>query len=81
MTYRCEDAPCCGCGPEGCVDRTRSVHCKSCDREYHPDDHTETICYRCQATNELLYEAHRHGDYDFEFDPPDAGGELTKESV
>lgn len=52
MSYRCEDYPCCGCGPEGCVDRTRIVVCKECGTRFHPDQNTEEYCYRCQITAE-----------------------------
>lgn len=50
MSYRCEDAPACGCGPEGCVDRSRTVNCADCGRSFHPDGNTETYCYRCAMT-------------------------------
>jgi hypothetical protein len=50
MSYRCEDAPCCGCGPEGCVDRSRLVSCEDCGKDYHPDQNTEMYCYACQAS-------------------------------
>lgn len=47
MAYRCEDAPACGCGPEGCVDTSRTVSCEDCGKKYHPDQQTERFCYVC----------------------------------
>lgn len=49
---RCEDAPACGCGPEGCIDYSRKNKCKQCGREFHPDANTENFCYRCQLPEE-----------------------------
>lgn len=49
MSYRCEDYPCCGCGPEGCIDFSRTVACKDCGKKYHPDQNTEVYCYACQG--------------------------------
>ena len=56
---RCEDYPCCGCGPEGCIDRETVVICGDCGKRYHPDQNTEEFCYACQS---------RSGDGD-EYDP------------
>jgi hypothetical protein len=50
MSYRCEDYPCCGCGPEGCIDFSRTVSCEDCGKRYHPDQMTEVYCYACLAT-------------------------------
>jgi hypothetical protein len=48
---RHEDYPCCGCGPEGCVDLNRVVKCQYCGTQYHPDPQTEKYCYSCQYQN------------------------------
>lgn len=60
--YRCEDAPCCGCGPEGCVDTSRTVECSGCGKSFHPDQNTEETCYRCQVSVRDIYAM--EGDYD-----------------
>lgn len=46
---RCEDYPCCGCGPEGCIDFEEIVTCEKCGKQYHPDDNTWVYCYGCQV--------------------------------
>lgn len=62
---RCEDYPCCGCGPEGCIDFSRTVKCKDCRQSYHPDSMTQEYCYRCQAADRIRLED-EHGDpYDW----------------
>ena len=48
---RCEDYPCCGCGPEGCIDRSRTVSCSRCGTKYYPDPQTNETCYGCQQAN------------------------------
>jgi len=53
----CEDYPCCGCGPEGCVDFETTVTCRQCGKTYHPDQNTEVYCYACQSTEEEIYDA------------------------
>lgn len=53
---RHEDYPCCGCGPEGCIDFERTVKCKKCRKEYHPDPQTQIYCYGCQIRNHPDYE-------------------------
>ena len=45
--FKHEDFPCCGCGPEGCIDHTRTVQCAQCGQRYHPDPQTGVYCYRC----------------------------------
>ena len=42
-----EDYPCCGCGPEGCIDFTRTVTCEDCGKSFHPDGNAEKYCYAC----------------------------------
>jgi hypothetical protein len=61
---RHEDYPCCGCGPEGCVDTSRTVECDGCGRDYHPDQWTEYFCYRCQAPREASYSWDEDPAYD-----------------
>jgi hypothetical protein len=62
---RHEDYPCCGCGPEGCIDFSRTTACADCGREYHPDSNTEVFCYGCQVSEDDDY------DQDYESDEPD----------
>ncbi len=72
--FRHEDAPFCGCGPEGCIDTTRTVSCHDCGTEYHPDAETETLCWRCIAIREIEeeerreWEAENYGEEDEEGD-------------
>jgi hypothetical protein len=62
----CEDYPCCGCGPEGCIDFERIVKCKECKTKYHPDNNTEQYCYRCQVKDDIQdYEDHGPTDMDY----------------
>lgn len=49
---RHEDYPCCGCGPEGCIDFNTTTECRDCGKSYHPDDNTQSYCYACQAREE-----------------------------
>lgn len=42
--------PCCGCGPEGCIDFSRTVECADCGKTYHPDQNTGVYCYACLST-------------------------------
>lgn len=44
---RHEDYPCCGCGPEGCIDFDRVVKCADCGTRFHPDATHEVYCLRC----------------------------------
>lgn len=44
---RCEDYPCCGCGPDGCIDFDKTVECADCGKTYHPDPQTGVYCYVC----------------------------------
>jgi len=53
---RHEDYPCCGCGPEGCIDYNKTVKCQDCGQTYHPDQNTEKVCYRCQAEHQMEME-------------------------
>ena len=68
MSYRCEDAPCCGCGPEGCVDFSRTVNCIDCGKEYHPDQNTESYCYSCQRPHSYEEEYWPDSEEDFGHD-------------
>ena len=61
---RHEDYPCCGCGPEGCIDFSTTVECLSCGQEYHPDPQTGEYCYRCQAEDELYEDDYLEPDYE-----------------
>ncbi len=50
---RCEDAPCCGHGPEGCPDMSVTRTCKDCGAKFHPDNETWDYCYGCQAKHQI----------------------------
>lgn len=54
--YRCEDAPFCGCGPEGCIDRSRVVVCEDCHQRFHPDWSSSRFCRSCIAMDEIMRE-------------------------
>jgi len=54
--YRCEDAPSCGCGPEGCIDFSKLVVCEDCNQEFHPDNGSYRFCRRCIAMDEIMRE-------------------------
>lgn len=53
---KCEDYPCCGCGPEGCIDYDRTVVCEDCGRKFHPSGDNERFCLRCLAAFESKME-------------------------
>lgn len=53
---RCEDYPCCGCGPGGCIDYSRTNECTDCGQSFHPDGGAEEVCYRCQAIHQIKME-------------------------
>lgn len=63
---RHEDYPCCGCGPEGCIDFNTTVECRQCGKEYHPDPQTGKYCYRCQA--EDAWHQEQEDDYGEEYE-------------
>ena len=61
---RHEDYPCCGCGPEGCVDTSTTVECGDCGKVYHPDQWTQMYCYACQGSDGLGSSEDWVDDYD-----------------
>lgn len=62
---RHEDYPCCGCGPEGCIDFDTTVSCQSCGHTYHPDPNTDMFCYACQVSDDEDYDR----DYESDDEP------------
>ncbi len=77
---KCEDYPCCGCGPEGCIDFSRTVQCGDCGVEFHPDQNTERFCYRCIAIAQIRHEERIEWEADFdESDFEDCDYEITEE--
>ena len=61
---RHEDYPCCGCGPEGCIDFDTTVSCQSCGKTYHPDPSTEDYCYACQSLGEEEKDEYEDDDWE-----------------